>query len=124
MVHRDGLSRLHEIMTIMGYERAFHSTDVSQYRHKDAAWGAVDFLHAYRSISVAMLSRALSLSDKGSRTMRVLQPEDVIGLKVQAMANDPRRKDKEMADIETLMGRLAGEPAPAVSSSPHSRMLL
>ncbi|MCM8778689.1 MAG: hypothetical protein NC898_05640 [Candidatus Omnitrophica bacterium] len=30
--------------------------------------------------------------------------EDVIGLKVQAIANDPERKIKEMADIEALMG--------------------
>ena len=35
--------------------------------------------------------------------MRLLQPEDVIGLKVQAMANDPERHAKEEADIQALM---------------------
>jgi hypothetical protein len=33
----------------------------------------------------------------------VAGPEDVIGLKVRAMVNDPERKAQELADIETLM---------------------
>jgi len=36
-----------------------------------------------------------------------VDPEDVIGLKVQAMVNDPDRKMQEVADIEMLM-RLYG----------------
>ena len=38
----------------------------------------------------------------GKRTLPTLAPEDVIGLKVQAMANDPARAAKERNDIETL----------------------
>lgn len=35
--------------------------------------------------------------------MKVLRPEDLIGLKVQATANDPSRKNADLADIELLM---------------------
>ncbi len=40
----------------------------------------------------------------GAQTVRVVDAEDVIGLKVQAMVNDPDRRVQEMADIEQLMG--------------------
>jgi len=40
----------------------------------------------------------------GSCNARVLLPEDVIGLKVQAIANDPEnRRAKDSADIVALM---------------------
>lgn len=32
-----------------------------------------------------------------------LQPEDIIGLKIQAFINDPSRKSLDLADIEALM---------------------
>ena len=35
--------------------------------------------------------------------MKVLQPEDVIGFKIQAMANNPLRATNELVDIESLM---------------------
>jgi hypothetical protein len=35
--------------------------------------------------------------------VRVLNPHDIIGLKVQAMANDPSRKHREIADMESIL---------------------
>lgn len=56
-----------------------------------------------------MLSRAKSYPVfGGTQTVRVIRPEDVIGLKVQAMVNDPDRRTQELADIERLMA-LYGE---------------
>jgi len=43
----------------------------------------------------------------GKQAIRAADPEDVIGLKVQAMTNDPDRKPQELGDIEALM-RLYG----------------
>ena len=37
-----------------------------------------------------------------TRTLNVAAPEDVIGLKVQALANDPDRRLQDLADIESL----------------------
>ena len=51
-----------------------------------------------------MLSRAKSYPIfGGAEEVRVINPEDMIGLKVQAMVNDPDRKPQEIADIERVM---------------------
>jgi hypothetical protein len=106
LVHRDDLASFHDLMVGLGYTRAVATENVSHYRHADEVWGAVDVLHAFRAPSVAMLARAHPVPVfGGAMTMAVLEPEDVIGLKVQAMANDPRRRAQDVADIEALMAR-------------------
>ncbi|MBI4525944.1 MAG: hypothetical protein HY695_19275 [Deltaproteobacteria bacterium] len=51
-----------------------------------------------------MLARAKNFPVFGeTQTLRVADPEDVIGLKIQAMVNDADRKSQEMGDIERLM---------------------
>jgi hypothetical protein len=80
-----------------------HSENVSQYRHHDNLWGSVDFIHAFREVSLSMLERAKSHPVFGAKlSIRTLDPEDVIGLKVQAMCNDPDRRAQEVSDIERL----------------------
>lgn len=106
LIHRDDLKKLDEALIRLGYRREFHSENVSQYRHADATWGSVDFIHAFREISLAMLERAEAHPTLGgSQTLRTAQPEDVIGLKVQALCNDPARRAQEQSDIERLMAR-------------------
>jgi hypothetical protein len=106
LVHRDDLEKLDKTLTILGYTRVFHSENVSQYRHPEAAWGSVDFIHAFRKISLAMLDRAKDYPALGGKqSLRTAQPEDVIGLKVQAMFNDPERRAQEQNDIERLMAQ-------------------
>lgn len=104
LVHRDDMSTVHDLLTKLGYQRAVHTENVSQYRHNDAAWGSVDFIHAFRKTSLAVLARAKTYPLFGKKqTVKAADPEDVIGLKVQAMVNDPDRKPQELADIERLM---------------------
>lgn len=106
LVHRDDLKKLDGALTNLGYAREFQSENVSQYRHPDAVWGSVDFIHAFREISLAMLDRAKDYPALGgNQSLRTAEPEDVIGLKVQAMSNDPERKRFEQNDIERLMAR-------------------
>ena len=106
LVHRDDLQKLDRSLTALGYSRVFQSENVSQYRHSETAWGSVDFIHAFREISLAMLDRAKDYpAFGGKQTLRTAQPEDVIGLKVQAMSNDLERRDQEQYDIERLMGQ-------------------
>ncbi len=64
--------------------------------------GQVDFLFARRKYAVAMLDRAES-SELLDYPVKVIQPEDLIGLKVQSSSNDPQRMPKDMADIEDLV---------------------
>ena len=106
LVHRDDLKKLNDILTALGYSRVFRSENVSQYRHPEAKWGSVDFIHAFRAVSLAMLDRAQGYPAlDGRESLKTAQPEDVIGLKVQAMCNDPGRRAQEQSDIERLMAR-------------------
>ena len=55
-----------------------------------------------------MLERAPEVSVfDGSLRLRTLRPEDIVGLKVQALANDPGRERRDLADIELLAERFA-----------------
>ena len=104
LVHRDDLERLHRAMTTLGYRRFATTENVSHYVHPDAAWGGVDFLHAFRAPALAMLERAKGYAIfEGTQHVRVVAPEDAIAFKVQAMANNPKRRTRELADIEALM---------------------
>ena len=104
LVDRDDLEPLGQVMSKVGYLRFAQTANVTQYRHPDARWGAVDVIHAFRQLAREMVSRAKPHPIfGGTRTIRVAEPEDVIGLKVQAIANNPERRLQEQADIERLL---------------------
>lgn len=63
--------------------------------------GPLDLLLAHRPASLAMLERAAPMA----RDMPVVDVEDLIGLKIQAMFNDSRRRAREEADIQAIMER-------------------
>ena len=62
--------------------------------------GRVDFLCASRALSRQMLADAKILPNLG---LKYLLAEDLIGLKIQAYTNDPRRSLQDKADIQNLM---------------------
>jgi predicted nucleotidyltransferase len=104
LVHRDDLEKVHAIMTGLGYQRPFHTENVSQYVSADTVFGEVDFLHAFREISTGMLQRAENNKIfNGTLSIKILRIEDLIGLKVQAMANDDARKEIDLSDIRALI---------------------
>ena len=91
-------------MFSMGYKKVFFSENASQYVSPAAEMGEVDFLHAFRPISLKMLAEAENIPVfSNEATVKVLKAEDIIGLKVQALTNDPSRKNVDLADIESLM---------------------
>jgi hypothetical protein len=105
LVSRDDLPRLDRIMIHCGFSLLYRSDNVSQFH---SPGGGVDFLHAFRHHSVAMLGRAAERSlFEGEIVVRVLRPDDLIGLKIQAIANDPQRTALDRYDIEELL-RLHG----------------
>jgi len=104
LVQRDDLHKLHRVLTTLGYQRYVQTENVSQYRHADGLWGSLDIVHAFRKAALGMLARAKNHPIfGGTQEVRVVNPEDVIGLKVQAMVNDPDRRAQEIADIERIM---------------------
>ena len=62
--------------------------------------GAVDLLLANRSPTRAMLADAVCMSNVSVPVLRV---EDILGLKIQAYHNDPKRKWRDQADIAELL---------------------
>lgn len=104
LVHRDDMPQVHRMLCDQGYERQYGSENVSMYVSPLEVFGEVDFLHAFRENSLHMLQRAQEAKIfNGAITVKVADVEDLIGLKVQAMANDETRKTRDLADIESLI---------------------
>lgn len=91
------------ILRELGYRREFHSENVSHYLNPDDAWGRIDILHAFRGPSLSMLRRAERLPVGDGLTLPVVAIEDIIGLKLQAIANDPARALTDWHDVTVLL---------------------
>ena len=104
LVHREDMDKVHTLMTGLGYEIHHHTENVSQYVSPLARFGGIDFIHAFRDASVEMLKRAVEKEIfSGSMKVRTMIPEDIIGLKLQAVYNNPKREKSDIADIEMLV---------------------
>jgi hypothetical protein len=103
LIEADDLAKVKGIMSRLGYELTHESPEFSNYWHPMKPWGFVDYLHAHREYTRGMLARARTHKILKNSQMPVLIPEDIIGLKVQAMVNDPARRSLDMADIEYLL---------------------
>jgi len=109
LVQRDDMAKVHHLMESLGYEVRYTSENVSQYVSPLAIFGEIDFLHAFRDASLAMLTRSVTKTLFGDGvSIQVLLPEDLIGLKVQALSNDQKREAIDLYDVEMLM-RLHGK---------------
>jgi predicted nucleotidyltransferase len=99
-----------EILLSHGYRREFHSENVSHYLGSDPALGRIDLLHAFRSATLGMLARAERLPWPDGIAVPVVHIEDLVGLKIQALVNDPSRQSRDWADISQML-RHAGDCA-------------
>lgn len=103
LVNREDMDKVDSIMQQLDYECKHRSKNVSQYISQLRVMGEVDFLHAFREATLEMLQRVEEKEIfNGALKINVVRPEDLIGLKVQAIKNDPSRERSDMADIETL----------------------
>jgi predicted nucleotidyltransferase len=103
LVNRDDMEKVDPIMRHLGYECRYRSENVSQYVSPLKVFGEVDFLHAFREASLQMLQRAEEKEVFGTIKIKSLIPEDLIGLKLQAIKNNPERQQREMEDILFLI---------------------
>ena len=109
LVNRDDMEKVDGIVRGLGYESRYGSENVSQYIAPSAVLGEIDFLHAFRETSIEMLQRSEAKSILGGKLIiKVLLPEDLIGLKLQAIRNNPKRLEVDMADIKIML-RLRGD---------------
>ncbi len=99
----EDMRKTDEILRGLGYECFHQSPNVSQYRSPEGDWGRIDILHAFRGPTLGMLKRAEGLPVVSGLKIRVVQLEDLIGLKAQAAVNDPRRETRDWADIRMMV---------------------
>ncbi len=104
LVDSGDLPKIHKIMKKYSYKCVYETENVSQFVSNIKIFGELDFLHAFRKISLSMLSRAKSSPIfAGKCKIKILRPEDIIGLKLQALANNPERENREYIDIKAIM---------------------
>lgn len=82
----------------LGYHCLHRSTDAGNYARGDER---VDLLYASRPIARRLLANAVE-SETSLGTLRVVTAEGLIGFKLQALANDPRRT-QDLEDIRALL---------------------
>lgn len=97
------LDHADRVLRAAGFRREFHSENVSHYLADQPEPGRIDLLHAFRAPSLSMLRRADRIPVADGLDVPVVQAEDIVGLKVQAAVNDPRRADEDWSDIRLLM---------------------
>ncbi|OGX27775.1 MAG: hypothetical protein A3D10_02810 [Omnitrophica WOR_2 bacterium RIFCSPHIGHO2_02_FULL_48_11] len=104
LILKEDMPKVKKLLLSLGYELLHESADVSNFKGALTELGQIDFLHAHRHYTKNMLKRAQECGILNNKlTVKVLIPEDIIGLKVQAMANDPARHTQDSADIEKLL---------------------
>lgn len=100
LVEAGGAEALHDALVAAGYDAVHRSGDAANYRGPGGAVG-VDLLYARRPPTVAMLDRAALPTGGGD--VPVVDVEGLIGLKLQAVVNDPGRRRQDEADIVALL---------------------
>ncbi len=99
--------KLDGIMKKFGYTPLQRTENVANYSGLGPL-GQVDFLFAHRKYGLRMLEKAVPQILFG-QNVRVARPEDLIGLKIQAVANDPKRTDQDMLDIKNILRSKQGK---------------
>jgi hypothetical protein len=85
-----------------GYDCLHRAEFAANYASADPVRGRVDFLLARRQRGPEILARAREHPVLETR-VRVVDAEDLIGLKVQGFSNDPSRRHIDLADIQRLL---------------------
>ena len=104
LVLSESSPKIKDMMLKHGYDLLYESKEVLNFTSKNFELGRVDFLLAHRKYALTMLKNAKKepVFD-GKFEVKVLRPEDQIGLKVQASSNNPKRLYRDMADVRMLI---------------------
>lgn len=88
----------------LGYSVFNETENVTQFEHSIPAMGVIDCLHAFRKPAMVIIERAVKKpAFSGELQVRVALPEDLIGMMLQAIRNDPMNKPLRMSDIRGLV---------------------
>jgi hypothetical protein len=100
IVHREDLAKAESVMLRIGYRVGRRERGFTQFVGAVLTQGVVDLAHASKVFGTAILRKARFFVFPGSPgRVPVVAPEDLIGLKIVAMANNPLREERDDADI-------------------------
>lgn len=97
LIHADEAARVRTLMVADGFECLDFRDDLSTYVK---GFERVDFLHARRPIAEGLLREAAVMS--ALPDVPVVSLEGLIGFKIQAFSDDPRRL-KDIVDVKELI---------------------
>jgi len=104
MVIKTDIPKVRKIMLSYGYELVQENDEFSMFVGKLKKMGEVDIVHAHRKYAIGMLNNARYKDIlNGKFKIKVIRPEDLIGLKVQSIFNNKDRYLHDMADIEAVL---------------------
>jgi predicted nucleotidyltransferase len=106
LVYEKSKASIQDIMRDLGYQKQEFSTEeISSYWSPIKVLGQVDYLFARRKYTKAMMRRAKKRPVfDGKYMLKTILPEDLIGLKIQAISNDPRnRLPVDAPDIQRIL---------------------
>jgi len=99
----EDLEKADDIFQKCGYTRAFRSENVSHYISDELELGRIDILHAFRGPTLGMIEQSDRIEVANGYTLPVVKIEGIIGLKVQALVNDPKRATSDWSDIRIML---------------------
>jgi len=106
LIHQESKNAVHAIMIDLDYAlQEFSSSEILSYWHPLKIFGQVDFLLAKRKYTRAMMNRAsIQKIFNDEFEVKTILPEDLIGLKIQAISNDPvNRYPMDASDIQNIL---------------------
>ena len=98
LVDIDDADRLHDALIALGYHCIHRSMDAANYARNDEG---LDLVYARRPIARRLLREAVE-RDTAMGRLRVVSAEALIGLKLQALVNNPSR-GRDLDDIRALL---------------------
>ncbi len=106
LILKEDMPKVKKFLLSIGYDVAHESEDVINFTGAMTELGQIDFLLAHRCYTKKMLQRARECDILHRQfKVKVITPEDVIGLKIQSSTNDPGRHSRDLADIEEILKR-------------------
>lgn len=105
LVDEDDLAALDRVLGGMACRLEYRWAESSHFAgDDDHTCPPIDVLHARRPGCRGMLARARRIElEPDGPAAPVVEVEDLIGLKVQAMANDPERERQELVDVRAVL---------------------
>lgn len=104
LVDAGDADKLHAALLAAGYRCVHRSDDAANYLRGDEG---IDFLYAHRAAALRLLVEAPQ-RDTAMGPLRVVSAEGLIGFKLQAIVNNPKRT-QDIEDIRALLRENRGE---------------